>query len=656
MRVSLCWACILCVAVFPAMCADNAPAPGIVSHITVLSDKAEDVSNLEAWKKAYIKDGMSDQEKAIAIWKTVVKYRHQATPPNEFVQHEGNVHDPFKTIHVYGYGQCCCASSNIEALGRYIGLTARGRIINAHSVPELQYDSAWHLFDASLMNYFSKTDGKVASVDEIRGAVMSWLDKNAAYRANDNKLREFAKAEGWKKGPELLASSPFYDANGINGAGWHGWPSNMQEYDFPDAKAGVYEYGPSLGYELNIQLRPGEKLTRNWFNKGLHINMPDGDPGVLTDRGPLGFQRKLGDLAPGRIGNGTLEYNIPLASGVFRSGALLADNLACTADDKATPALHVKDAAKPGVLIVRMPTSYVYLSGAVNCKATLADAGSIKVSLSDNQGLDWKDVGTIAKSGDQSFDLKALVYRKYDYRIKFEISGAGTGLDAIKITHDIQHSQAPLPLIAEGSNTISFSTGPQEGTITYAPNMDPGEAAKFHQPSYLDFHPEVKGLNPPYLRPGDTGAGEATFKITTPGEMTRLRMNYHWRARDAKDGYEVQVSFDDGKTFKTVETLAGPFAGNTKYFTVGDVPAGTKQALVRLVAAQRNTTCLFDMRIDADYKEPTGGFRPLKITYVWDEGGTEKKDEHVVKTAAESYTIQCGAKTTPKSVVLELAN
>jgi len=34
----------------------------------------------------YIKDGMSDQDKAIAIWKTVVKYRHQADPPNEFLQ------------------------------------------------------------------------------------------------------------------------------------------------------------------------------------------------------------------------------------------------------------------------------------------------------------------------------------------------------------------------------------------------------------------------------------------------------------------------------------------------------------------------------------------------------------------------------------------
>ena len=45
---------------------------GVVSHIKVLSDKVEDVSSLEAWKGNWIKPGMSDEEKAIAIWKTVV--------------------------------------------------------------------------------------------------------------------------------------------------------------------------------------------------------------------------------------------------------------------------------------------------------------------------------------------------------------------------------------------------------------------------------------------------------------------------------------------------------------------------------------------------------------------------------------------------------
>src|SRR2546430_7960619 len=45
--------------------------PGVVSFVKVVSDKVPDVSSLEAWKSSFIKDGMSDQEKALTVWKTV---------------------------------------------------------------------------------------------------------------------------------------------------------------------------------------------------------------------------------------------------------------------------------------------------------------------------------------------------------------------------------------------------------------------------------------------------------------------------------------------------------------------------------------------------------------------------------------------------------
>src|ERR1043165_2625002 len=79
----------------------------VVSHVKGMSDKnQEDVTSPEAWKATVIKPGMTDQEKAIAIWRTVTKYRHQASPPDEG---SSSVHDPIKTFNVYGYGQCCCA-------------------------------------------------------------------------------------------------------------------------------------------------------------------------------------------------------------------------------------------------------------------------------------------------------------------------------------------------------------------------------------------------------------------------------------------------------------------------------------------------------------------------------------------------------------------
>ena len=80
----------------------------------------------------------------------------------------------------------------------------------------------------------------------------------------------------------------------------------------------------------------------------------------------------------------------------------------------------------------------------------------------------------------------------------------------------------------------------------------------------------------------------------------------------------------------------------------------TRDALIRYAGTQVNTAVVLNFRIDADYAEPRGGFRPVKVTCVWDEGGVEKRDEHIATKAAETCTIQCAAKPVMKSLVVEL--
>src|SRR4029079_2260454 len=128
----------------------------------------------------------------------------------------------------------------------------------------------------------------------------------------------------------------------------------------------------------------------------------------------------------------TLEYELPLAGDNYKLGALSAENL----DDEI---LRVRDSARPGVFIVRMPSSYVYLSGTLSMTPAIGDGGSIVVSYSDNNGLDWKKGVRITTAEKQQLALSSLVLRRYDYRLKFEFLGAGTGLDALKVVHDIQH-------------------------------------------------------------------------------------------------------------------------------------------------------------------------------------------------------------------------
>ena len=636
------WVCTTALAADP-----NSGKPALVSHVNVVSDKVQDVSSMEAWKKSFLTDKMTDAEKAMAAWKSVVTFTFDTSPAIEMLENENCVRDPIKAFNVYGYGICSDIAGYMESLSRHAGLQARGRALNGHSVPEIFYDDAWHIMDASYINYWPKADGKLASMEDVQKDVAAFLEKNPELK-DTKKLREFAAKGGWKNGPDSLSRCPTLNENGVCPEGYHGWWDFFRLYGI--GKKNIYEYGAAAGYEVNIQLRPGERLTRNWAHKELYVNMvPPGNKPVITPvgKGVLAFSPGYGDLAPGRIGNGTHEYIVPLDQ--VSQSALTSENL----EAKGT-SLVLKDSAKDGVLVIRMPSSYVYLAGQMTLKATAGQGGQVAVEFSDNNGLDWRPVqqAAIAAAGEQTIDLKDLVYRRYDYRLRFTLKGAGTALEALKITHDIQHSQRALPALGAGENKVTFSAGAQEGTITYQASMDPKNKGK--QLVLADLHPTLDGLKDAHLRT-DTGKGDAVFNITTPGELTRLRFGMNWRARGAGDYYEVLVSFDQGKTFKPVKKLEGPTPGKSDYFVFADVPAGTKDAQVKITGKQQNTIMMFAMRISADYREPNSGFRPVQITYVWDEAGQEKKDVHVAKEPTETYTIKCEAKPALKSVTLELA-
>ena len=662
------------------------PAVGVVANVKVLSDKVRDVSSLEAWKASYIRPGMSDCDKALAIWESVVAHQYQDTPPKEFLHNGADVCDALKMFNVYGYSYCGVAACEVASLARYVGLKARVTTISLHLVPEIEWDGQWHMLDASLVNFFVLKDqpagavngrfsralsnyavpnGKIASIAEIMAAVKEWYAAHPDFlvqhgggakpTGDDAKLRKFHAANGWlgwRGGPQLLTDCPLYGWDGWLPAHTHGWYSTMQEYDgstcFP------YEAGYSLGYKVNLQLRPGERLTRNWSNRGLYANMDGtgGQPGALGGKIGQDFMAycpKFGDLAPGRIGNGTIDYEVPLGAGLEQS-AWRFENL-----QAAGGTLRAADASRPGILEIRNPSSYVYLDGDVTLQASLA-GGRIGVSFSDNNGLDWRELPRIDRSGREKIALGKLILRRYDYRLRLVLDGAGTELTGLAFHHAIQHSQRPLPALAAGDNSITFSAGPPEGCVTIEGSSD--LASKGRQLVYTDFHPTTRNIPAAGLLMIDPTKpdGQLAHTIQTPGDMTRLTISTHYRARDTRGGWDVAVSFDGGKTFKKVSRCAGPtvFAGD--YVEVKDVPAGTRSAVVRWAGTTGwNATAIFNHRIDADYRLPHGGFRPVRITYVWEEGGTQKRDEHVARAAAETYAIHCDAKPLMRSMELQLA-
>jgi len=639
------------------------PPVGIVSFVKIVSDKVPDVSSLDAWQHAYLKDGMTPREKALKIWESVVGHVHQDSPPNEYLDTEGVPQDPIKAFNVYGYGFASMHAGMMLALARHAGFNARSWALNIDCVAELEWGGRWHMLDASLINWFPNPDGDPASVDDLMRAVKDWYDRHPEFFGNGEKLYHFGRNGGWRKGPALLAAGNNYDENGWLPAGTHGWSNTMQHYDgrnpLAEGNSGfVYEYPYTTGYQVNIQLRKGEKLTRNWSNKGLHVNMLDGGaPGALKT--PIGqeflrYAPKFGDIAPGRVGNGVLEYEVPLASGEFRGGALTAENLACTSDDGQKPALHPKDAAKNATLVLRMPSSYVYLTGTLDLDVAAGKGAQVRVAYSDNNGLDWTELARLDTPGAHALKLDQYLLRRYDYRLKLTLMG-GAGLNRVHLIHDVQHSQRPLPAFEKGDNTLHFSAGPAEGTITVEGATSLEQRAR--QLTYLDFHPVVENMGPPNLFiQGWNKSGSLAMPIETPADMERLRVSLAYRVRDAQDGLDVQLSTDDGISWKTVARAAGPQVSHHLAWTFGDLPPGTRKAWVRFAGNTHNATGIFNLRIDADYKEPRGGFRPIKITYKWEEAGQPKEQVLIAHKPDETFTVHCVEKPLMKSIAMEFAD
>ena len=640
-------------------------AVGIVTNVKVMSDKnPQDVSSPEAWAKSFIAPGMTDSEKAQACWRTMVMYQHQDSVPKEYLQYGDSVCDPLKMANVYGYSFCSIVAAEVAALGRYAGLDARNRALSGHNVCELKWSNTFHMYDASLINWFTKPGGDVASVDEITANIVAWFVLNPTYKDNVALLNAYRNSGAWKTtGPSLLASCTFYSSAGYWPAGTHSWTSTMQEYDGDNRFD--QEDNSSMGYTVNIQLRPGEVITRNWYNIGLHILGPGNNPGSLTDvngKGDMVYCPAYGDIAPGRIGNGTIVYTVPLTDAEFRYAAWRFDNLATQGQDGRTPALHLSDTGQDGWLEIRMPSSYVYLTGSLTFNAVVGAGGQIDVKYSDNNGTSWAALATYTTGGAKTIDLKSKCFRRYDYRLQFTLRGNGTGIDTMTISHDIQHSQRPLPALLQGDNTITFTALPQDASVTIEGSAKAGNGA--YQIMYTDYAPTLVGLTT--YPPAYSAAGcYLMHTINTPGDMKRVRINSFYRARDlARDKWVVEISYDGGATFNLVGTCeshnimdgaTSTCRDYSRYFEVDSVPAGVRSAKVRWTGYQGNTLVLYNHRIDADYAVPHGGYRPVQITYQWQENSVNKSDVHIANTPNEVYHINCVLKPTMRSIILQLA-
>lgn len=653
---------------YPLLAAADTPPvspPAVVAHVKLLTDKVDDLSSLGAWRQAVIQPGMKDQDKVLAAFDACLKYHHHDLTPNEYLGlPNASCTDAIKLFNVYGYCTGSGAHTAYLQLLRQMGIEARAWSVYKWGVVEAHYDGGWHYLDPGMLCYFLKPDGSIASVDDIVQGLKTWYAANPGFLNEDKKIRDYMKDPGIAKGPEILRNCPTFDKNGAYPLNFFGWYTTMLVFNGMNKTPFLYEEPHTQGHEMNLTLHRGELITRYWNAEHLPTDWFKEKPPeclkAVPGKGVLYYTPKYGDLGNGRVGSGEVSYTVPLDA-TLPAAALIADNLAYRwpgPQKEIRSGIGIQNAAHAAVLAFERSTGYLYAAAHIECTTQIADGGAIAVQVSLDNGRSWQAAGQFGAGPSQRIDLSSLVARHYRYRLKLTLTGAQTGLADLKISEQFQCSQRALPALGKGANKLSFSVGPQEGTVTVE-----GTSPKFkdRNPTWEELGVRFEGIDA--TEAAKNGAivarqgkvSSITVPIETPGDLKRLRFGGQFRAGDKAEGWDYQVSFDGGKSWNTVGRAAGPVRNSSHYIATEAIPAGSRQCLVRYQGDSQGNLVLFNFRVDADYALAGSGFVPVKMTYAYQEAGKPVTQAFTAKSAAETFNLSCGEQPVLTSIRLELA-
>ncbi|MGH7135137.1 MAG: hypothetical protein ACREHD_05310, partial [Pirellulales bacterium] len=125
-----------------------------------LSNGRKDFRSLDRIAASAIKPGMTDGEKARALWWQEVQHRfHLEGDNNELL-------DPVKVLNVYGYNTCGNDSICLAGLWRKAGLRVAPARLVGHCATQVFYDGAWHLMDGDMHAVYLLRDNETVAGEQ----------------------------------------------------------------------------------------------------------------------------------------------------------------------------------------------------------------------------------------------------------------------------------------------------------------------------------------------------------------------------------------------------------------------------------------------------------------------------------------------------------
>jgi hypothetical protein len=129
---------------------ENVGATDVIN--TWLANGRNDFRTLKELVAGALQPGMTDREKATALWRLQTTHRFHATTG------DAEVNDPVKAINVYGYTTCGDDSVCRAGLWRTAGFKVRPARVAGHCITQVHYDGRWHLLDGDMGPFYLLRD------------------------------------------------------------------------------------------------------------------------------------------------------------------------------------------------------------------------------------------------------------------------------------------------------------------------------------------------------------------------------------------------------------------------------------------------------------------------------------------------------------------
>ncbi|MDP6038184.1 MAG: hypothetical protein QGG64_06510, partial [Candidatus Latescibacteria bacterium] len=142
-----------------SVCLENTGDTDLVNP-WIIANNTRDWRSIDHILSNIIDDGMSDAEKARAIWKFSCKHRYHYTCADDEVK------DTIKMLNCYGYTLCWDEAYTVANLWQAAGLKIRRGYPHGHCTTEVYFDDAYHLLDSDEHLLYLLRDNKTIASEE----------------------------------------------------------------------------------------------------------------------------------------------------------------------------------------------------------------------------------------------------------------------------------------------------------------------------------------------------------------------------------------------------------------------------------------------------------------------------------------------------------